>query len=52
MLSNDELKKQRMDICLKCEHYSKSLTGMCKVCGCILHLKTALKKSKCPKKKW
>lgn len=52
MFVKEEVKKQRLEICFKCEHYLEKLTGMCKVCGCILPLKTALEKSKCPQKKW
>jgi hypothetical protein len=42
---------QRHDICKGCEHYRKSL-DQCKVCGCIMTVKTKLKNTSCPKGKW
>ena len=43
--------KERMKVCLKCEHYQASL-NRCKKCGCFLILKAALKSTKCPESKW
>ena len=41
--------EERMNICKKCEHYSK---GKCVLCGCILSLKTKMDSESCPIHKW
>ena len=51
VFANDELKKERMDICKKCEHYSMR-QERCKQCGCWLVHKVKFKVSECPIKKW
>lgn len=51
VFANDELKKERMDICKKCEHYSMR-QERCKKCGCWLVHKVKFKVSECPIKKW
>lgn len=43
--------KERLDICSGCEHY-QSKFNRCKECGCVLRVKAALPKSKCPLDKW
>jgi len=43
--------KDRMDICLSCEEYHKTLK-ICKACGCFLPLKSRFEISTCPLKKW
>jgi hypothetical protein len=41
----DEVKQSRLEICGKCIHYDK---GTCKVCGCVLAIKTDLPHEACP----
>ena len=48
---SEEFQKERMDICLGCEHFIK-LTHQCKKCGCLMNLKTKLKDATCPIGKW
>lgn len=50
MLVDDEIKKQRMDICINCEFLIN--LKRCSKCGCFMPVKTQLKKSKCPIGKW
>ena len=40
---------QRLEICKKCEHYSR---GRCRLCNCFMHIKTRLAASKCRLNKW
>ena len=51
-----ELQKSRLAICKDCEHskdlYSRGWINYCDICGCMLRMKTRLKKSKCPIGKW
>lgn len=51
VFASDELKKERMDICKKCEYYSMR-QERCKKCGCWLVHKVKFKVSECPIKKW
>ena len=51
VFASDELKKERMDICKKCEYYSMR-QERCKKCGCWLVHKIKFKVSECPIKKW
>ncbi len=46
----EKLSADRMSICNKCE--SKSESGRCTECGCILSMKTRSPTSECPLKKW
>ena len=53
----EEVKKERMDICLKCEYLYKSPTGnanfnRCMSCGCNLNSKVSISSAKCPVNKW
>lgn len=45
------IQKERMDICLKCEHLFHP-TKTCKKCGCFMGLKTWARDLKCPIDKW
>ena len=45
------LKEKRMEICYKCEWFDGS-QQRCKVCGCYMAGKAAIRGSKCPKGKW
>lgn len=47
----DEVRKERLDMCLKCEHFLK-LTRQCKKCGCFMDLKTWVRDLECPVGKW
>jgi hypothetical protein len=47
-----KLKQERMKICDSCEFNTKGLLPTCSVCNCILHTKTLLTNTKCPKNKW
>jgi hypothetical protein len=44
-----QLKDDRMNICRPCAHYK---AGFCKLCGCMLVMKTRVKQEKCPANKW
>jgi hypothetical protein len=50
MFVTEEQQKQRLDICKKCEYLKK--LDRCSKCGCVMSLKTKLKKAKCPIGKW
>jgi len=41
----------RMGICQECPQFIK-LTKQCKLCGCIMPLKTTLAHAECPAGKW
>ena len=51
MLIEKQEAKTRHNICKSCEKYRK-ITDQCKMCGCIMTLKTKLEKSTCPLGKW
>lgn len=42
---------ERLSICKSCPELIKT-THQCKKCGCLMHLKTKLKKATCPLEKW
>ena len=44
-----ETKRKRIEICNVCEHNRMQL---CKLCGCMIQMKTTLKKASCPIGKW
>lgn len=46
-----EIEDQRFSICKSCPELLK-ITKQCKKCGCIMTLKTKLKKAECPLHKW
>lgn len=46
-----EIAKERLDICNGCERFIKATT-QCKECGCIMKLKTKLPNASCPLNKW
>ena len=54
MFVDNEKEKQRMDICLSCEHYGEKwkIKGLCLKCHCLVHLKVKLTTSNCPLSKW
>lgn len=42
---DQELYEKRLKICGGCEHLTR---GMCRLCGCFVELRAALKVRKCP----
>ncbi len=40
---------RRLEICRRCDYLSK---GTCNACGCYVELRAAVKKGRCPYKKW
>lgn len=49
--ADDTLYQNRLAHCKKCDNL---LDGMCKICGCYVELRAAMKKNTCPdiSKKW
>jgi hypothetical protein len=47
----DEIYKERIKICKKCENYF-SLTGQCKRCLCFMKIKARIGQMECPEKFW
>lgn len=43
--------EQRLSICKECDHL---LNGMCRICGCFVEMRAAVKRHYCPaiEKKW
>lgn len=50
-LANDEIQRNRMDICRMCDQYSER-RKRCKKCGCLLEAKVKFASSRCPLDKW
>lgn len=48
-ISSDQLKEERLAICKACPYYKDN---RCEACGCLMNLKAALVKAKCPKGFW
>jgi hypothetical protein len=51
LISSDELKSSRLEICINCEHLIK-VTRQCSKCYCVVDAKVLVKKATCPKGKW
>jgi hypothetical protein len=49
ILVTDEIKEERLKICLTCD---KNDAGRCRACGCYLEMKTKFASSYCPIMKW
>lgn len=49
--TTEENYKIRLNICMECENL---INGMCKLCGCFVEMRAAVKKNYCPnvEKKW
>lgn len=47
--ADDELYEKRLARCKECE---KLLEGTCLACGCYVELRAAVRKSRCPYKRW
>lgn len=47
----NELYEERLSTCKECEHL---LSGMCRICGCFVEMRAAIRKNYCPDihKKW
>lgn len=43
--TEDEEYKKRLDICKGCDNL---INGMCKICGCFVEMRAAVKKNYCP----
>lgn len=52
--SEPSQKEKRLAICNKCDEAKHMRLGLivCKKCGCLMNMKVALPKSKCPLNKW
>lgn len=50
-LVSDEVKQERLNICVLCEHYDDSM-HRCKECGCFLNAKVLFAGNSCPLNKW
>ena len=49
MKTEESVYKNRLDKCRECE---KLAAGTCLVCGCYVEMRAAIKRGKCPIKKW
>lgn len=49
--TNEEDYRIRLNACMECENL---INGMCKLCGCYVEMRAAVKKNYCPniKRKW
>ncbi len=47
--ASDELMENRFSICRECD---KLNAGTCLACGCYVEIRAAIKKTRCPYKKW
>ena len=49
--TSDKEYKKRLDTCMNCDDL---INGMCKICGCFVEMRAAVKKNYCPNvnKKW
>ena len=43
--TEDKEYKERLGICMKCDNL---INGMCKICGCFVEMRAAVKKNHCP----
>jgi len=54
--SNPEFQQNRLNICFDCDSFLKikyiPSSSICKQCGCIVLLKTSIKKQRCPRGFW
>lgn len=49
--TEDKEYKERLSICMQCDNL---INGMCKICGCFVEMRAAVKKNYCPdiEKNW
>lgn len=53
MLAEKEVSDKRMEICESCEHINVVfLIKTCKLCGCLMNVKTTMPNATCPIGKW
>ncbi|MDR3593743.1 DUF6171 family protein [Clostridium sp.] len=43
--TDDNEYKKRLDLCMQCDNL---INGMCKICGCFVEMRAAIKKNYCP----
>ncbi|MBO4604332.1 MAG: hypothetical protein J5657_03415 [Clostridiales bacterium] len=48
-LVSDEVLSERLVFCKECEKINQ---GTCLACGCYVEIRAAMKKGKCPYRKW
>jgi hypothetical protein len=52
-MTKKDYQLERLDICKSCEHLKRPFGIMqCDICNCVMIVKTAIKNSECPIKKW
>jgi hypothetical protein len=49
--TNEDIYKERMDICRKCQ-FIINTTKTCRKCGCFMEIKTRIDNAYCPIGKW
>lgn len=49
--TDDEEYNKRLGLCMQCDNL---INGMCKICGCFVEMRAAVKKNYCPniEKRW
>jgi len=47
--ANDILYNERLNVCRECDYLS---AGTCLACGCYVEMRAAIRRNKCPYKKW
>ena len=55
LLVMPEQRKERLDVCVKCEHFrpaTSKIGPMCGLCGCLVKMKAWLATEQCPAEKW
>ena len=48
---NNSNAKQRFEICVQCSNFD-FISDKCRMCGCVMTLKTFIPLAKCPDNKW
>ena len=51
IISEEELKAERLKVCEPCEHFEKGLRR-CAICHCFMDIKTKFVAAECPINKW
>lgn len=55
VFADNELVKERWDVCTSCEHFTGEdsvMPNRCKLCGCMMKGKVKMFMAKCPINKW
>lgn len=50
-LVSAELAAERYETCKQCKHFNQWI-GQCKLCGCVMRIKTKLQGQMCPDNRW